>query len=84
LLTLIRKVELIFMNIADGNKGVLYLIQSINGNKEMNTFLFSLGCIEGEEISIVKKSRSNLIVNIKGGRYGIDKQLANIIEVIEK
>jgi len=70
------------MNISEGKKGVIYIIKSINGNKEMSRFLFSLGCIEGEEISIVKIMRSNYIVIIKGGRFGIDKALANVIEVI--
>lgn len=70
------------MNIADGKKGIVYTIKAINGNQDMNTFLFSLGCIEGEEISIIKKMRSSFIVNINGGRFGIDKQLANVIEVI--
>ncbi len=69
------------MTISQGEKGVLYTIKSINGNDEMNAFLFSLGCFEGEQISIVKKMNSNFIINIKGGRYGIDKELAGVIEV---
>ena len=48
---------------------------------EINKFLFTLGCFEGETISIVKKMYSNLIINIKGGRYGIDKDLAEVIEI---
>jgi len=70
------------MKMSEGKKGVTYTIKSINGNEEMNTFLFSLGCFEGEEITIVKKMRSNFIINIKDGRYGIDKQLASVIEVV--
>ncbi|MBS4539397.1 ferrous iron transport protein A [Clostridium sp. D2Q-11] len=70
------------MKLSEGKKGVPYTIKSVNGNEEMNTFLFSLGCFEEEEILIVKKMRSNFIINIKDGRYGIDKQLASVIEVI--
>lgn len=69
------------MKVSEGKKGVTYTIKSINGNEEMNTFLFSLGCFEGEEITIMKKMGSNFIVNIKDGRYGIDKKLASVIEV---
>lgn len=69
------------MKLSKGKKGVTYTIESIHGNNEMNTFLFSLGCFEGEEITIMKKMGSNYIVNIKDGRYGIDKQLASVIEV---
>ncbi|WP_008824705.1 FeoA family protein [Haloplasma contractile] len=70
------------MNISEGKKGVTYTVKSVNGDHEMNTFLFSLGCFSGEKITIIKKMRSNFIVNIKGGRYGIDKDLASVIEVI--
>lgn len=69
------------MKLSKGKKGVTYIVESINGDEDMNAFLFSLGCFEGEEITIVKKMRSNFIVNIKNGRYGIDKQLASVIEV---
>ncbi len=69
------------MKIPEAKKGVIYKIKSINGDEEINSFLFSLGCFEGETISVVKKMYSNFIINIKGGRYGIDKDLANAIEV---
>ena len=64
------------MKLPEGQKGIIYTIKSINGDEEINKFLFTLGCFEGETISIVKKMYSNLIINIKGGRYGIDKDLA--------
>ena len=69
------------MKLLDGKKGIIYTIKSLNGNEEINKFLFTLGCFEGEAISIVKKMHTNLIINIKGGRYGIDKDLADVIEI---
>ena len=69
------------MKIQKGEKGIIYTIKSIKGNEEVNKFLFTLGCFEGETISIVKKMHTNLIINIKGGRYGIDKDLAEVIEI---
>ena len=69
------------MKLLDGKKGIIYTIKSIKGNEEVNKFLFTLGCFEGETISIVKKMHTNLIINIKGGRYGIDKDLAEVIEI---
>ena len=69
------------MKLPEGQKGIIYTIKSINGDEEINKFLFTLGCLEGETISIVKKMYSNLIINIKGGRYGIDKDLAEVIEI---
>ena len=69
------------MNIYQGEINTTYKIKSINGTDEMNKFLISLGCFEGEEIKISKKMRSNIIINIKGSRYGIDNDLAEAIEV---
>ena len=69
------------MRLPKGEKGILYTIKSVKGNEEIKKFLFTLGCFEGENINIVKKMRSNLIINVKGGRYGIDKDLAEAIEV---
>lgn len=69
------------MKLTEGNKYTTYMIKEIKGNEEINNFLFTLGCFEGESISIVKKMYSNLIINVKGGRYGIDKDLADIIEI---
>lgn len=69
------------MKLTDGNVGTIYTISLIEGDEEISNFLFTLGCFEGENISIVKKMRSNLIINVKGGRYGIDTDLADIIEI---
>ncbi|MGL5717064.1 MAG: FeoA family protein [Paraclostridium sp.] len=69
------------MKLAQAQTGNLYMIKAVNGNEEINNFLFTLGCFEGEDISVVKKMRSNYIINVKGGRYGIDTDLAEIIEI---
>lgn len=70
------------MKLLEGEKGTMYIVQSVKGEKEIKNFLFTLGCYEGEEISIIKKLHSNLIINIKGTRYAVDKNLAKLIEVI--
>ena len=69
------------MKLTKGQVGTIYTISQIEGDEEISNFLFTLGCFEGEYISIVKKTKSNLIINVKGGRYGIDTDLADIIEV---
>lgn len=71
------------MELSQVDKGITYIIKALNGNEEINSFLFTLGCFEGEKISVIKKTYSNLIVNIKGVRYGIDSKLADTIEVIK-
>ena len=61
-----------------------YIIQSIEtSDDELNSFLFSLGCYEGEPITVIKRRRSGAIVAIKDGRYNIDKPLCDAISVKE-
>ncbi|GKX30383.1 iron transporter FeoA [Vallitalea longa] len=58
-----------------------YTVNSISGKDDMVRFLFSLGCYEGEKVTIISKVATNYIINIKDSRYGIDEQLAKIIQV---
>ena len=34
------------MKLPEGQKGIIYTIKSINGDEEINKFLFTLGCFE--------------------------------------
>ncbi len=57
-----------------------YEIKSITtDDKEMENFLFSLGCFEGERITLISVLADNYIVNIKDARYCIDTDLARSI-----
>ncbi|MBO7096836.1 MAG: ferrous iron transport protein A [Lachnospiraceae bacterium] len=50
------------------------------GDEEMESFLFTLGCYSGENITVVDKKK-NLVVSIKDARYNIDPELAAAIEI---
>ena len=70
------------MNLKNAVEGQEYIIKQINtDDEELNAFLFSLGCYSGETITVVSHLKSGCIVSIKDGRYNIDKQLAEAIEV---
>ena len=70
------------MNLTDAIEGTEYTIQAINTDDEdLDAFLFSLGCYSGEKITVVSKSKRGCVVSIKDGRYSIDKQLAEAIEI---
>ena len=70
------------MNLKDAIEGKEYIIQQINtDDEELDAFLFSLGCYSGEPITVVSQLKSGCIVSIKDGRYTIDKQLAEAIEI---
>ncbi len=64
---------------AEGNE---YTVSDIKTNdSELDAFLFSLGCYSGEPVALVSRSKKNLIVSIKDGRYCIDRQLAEAIYI---
>ena len=70
------------MTLRDAIEGKEYIIKSIEtDDEELNAFLFSLGCYSGETITVVKKRRKCCTVSIKDGRYSIDNQLAEAIEI---
>ncbi len=57
-----------------------YTIKNIETNdKDIKDFLFSLGCYEGETITIVSKIAESFVVSIKDARYSFDKELASCI-----
>ncbi len=70
------------MTLNDAELGTEYSIKNVDtgGDEEMESFLFSLGCYSGENITVVDKNR-NLVVSIKDARYNIDPELAGSIEI---
>ena len=69
-------------NLREAQEGTEYIIRTISTNDgELDAFLFSLGCYSGEPITVVSRRRSNCTVAIKDGRYTIDNQLAEAIQV---
>ena len=50
-------------------------------DEELNAFLFSLGCYEGEAITVIAHRKSGCTVSIKDARYSFDKDLAEAIVV---
>ena len=70
------------MNLNDAELGKEYIITAVktDGDEEMESFLFSLGCYSGENITVVDKKK-NLVVSIKDARYNIVSDLAGAIEI---
>lgn len=70
------------MNLTQAKEGKEYIIRSIvTDDEELDAFLFSLGCYSGEPITVIARKRGGCTVSIKDGRYNIDNQLAEAIEV---
>ncbi len=70
------------MNLMTAQEGREYIISDIKtDDEELNSFLFSLGCYSGEPITVISRKKSSCVVSIKDGRYNIDNQLAEVIEI---
>jgi len=68
------------MNLTQGKMNTEYIIKDIKTNdKELNDFLFTLGCYKGEPITIISVLAENYIITVKDARYSIDKDLAEAI-----
>jgi len=56
-------------------------IKAVSGTEKIKKFLFTLGCSEGEEITLVSILAGNYVINVKDSRYAIDKNMAKSIEI---
>ena len=70
------------MTLFHAEEGREYTVVRINvDDEELISFLFSLGCYSGEPITVVTRRKHGCVVSIKDGRYNIDNDLAEAIEV---
>ena len=70
------------MTLKEAELGKEYLIQQIKiEDRELESFLFSLGCYAGETITVISRRRGGCTVAIKDGRYHMDSRLASAIEL---
>ena len=57
------------------------VIKKIGGKEEVRSFLEKLGFVVGGEVTVVSEIAGNMIVNVKGARVAIGKDMANKIMV---
>ncbi len=70
------------MNLMKVETGKEYMIQNIaTDDREMDAFLFSLGCYSGEPVTVISRMRRSCVIAVKDARYNIDSQLAEAIVV---
>ncbi len=70
------------MTLKDAALGKEYIVKKIaTDDEELNSFLFSLGCYSGEPITVISHLRGGCVVSIKDGRYNIDNELAQAINI---
>ena len=72
------------MTLLEAQEGKTYTVSEVDTNDdEMRSFLFRLGCYEGEPITLISRKRRGCVVVIKDGRYSFDNQLAGAVSIAE-
>ncbi|MDK2867547.1 MAG: ferrous iron transport protein [Clostridiales bacterium] len=62
--------------------GETYTINAIKTtDDEMKHFLFTLGCFEGEHVTLVSVLSDLYVISVKDARYSIDRELASAIGI---
>ena len=70
------------MNVREIPIGEEFIIKGIvTDDEDLEAFLFSLGCYEGQPITVVSRLKGGCVVSIKDARYNIDNNLAEAISV---
>ena len=70
------------MTLVNAQEGEEYIIRGIEtDDEELDAFLFSLGCYSGEPITVVAHRKGGCVISVKDGRYSIDNQLAEAIQI---
>jgi Fe2+ transport system protein FeoA len=69
-------------NLTQADINVPYIIKEVDTtDNNMKEFLFTLGCFEGEIVTVISVLAENYVINVKDARYSIDEDLAKAILV---
>lgn len=75
-----KNYEYTMTNLSQAEIDKQYIIKEVKSyDEELRDFLFTLGCYEGEEITLISVLAENYVITIKDARYSIDKELAEAI-----
>lgn len=67
-------------SLAAANINEEYIVKAVETKcHQMKDFLFTLGCYEGEKITVLSVISNQYVVVVKDARYSIDKCLASAI-----
>ncbi|MCT4508872.1 MAG: ferrous iron transport protein A [Tepidibacter sp.] len=67
-------------NLSKAEVDVEYIVKEIKtDDEEMKSFLFTLGCYEGEKVTVISVLAENYVISVKDARYSIDVELAEAI-----
>lgn len=70
------------MSLTEAKENCTYIINAIDAQDEdMKSFLFTLGCYKGQEISLISKKKHSIVISLKEARYNIDSRLGDAIKI---
>ena len=62
--------------------GETVTVARVRGNEDMKHHLGNLGFVEGSEVHVVSASGGNIIVTVKGARFGLDAKVAQHVMTV--
>ncbi len=74
--------EGMYMPLSMVQEGEKNTICKIGGKEETRKFLENLGFVSGGEVTVVSQTEGNMIVNVKGSRVAIGRDMANKVMVM--
>lgn len=69
------------MPLSMARAGETATVRDVRGASDMRRHLQEIGFVDGAQVHVVAASRSNIIVTVKGARFGIDATLARRVMV---
>lgn len=70
------KEEITMMPLTYINPGETAMIQRVGGNSDVKRHLETLGFVPGGNISVISALNGNIIVDVKGARIAISREMA--------
>lgn len=72
--------QAVISNLSQANVDQEYTVKKVVPvDQEVVDFLFSLGCFEGETITLMSIISDSYVVSINGARYSLSSELAELI-----
>ncbi|QZY57598.1 ferrous iron transport protein A [Crassaminicella profunda] len=66
--------------LSEAKVDVEYTIKRIEtDDEELKSFLFTLGCYEGEKLTVISILGENYVISVKDARYSMNLELAEAI-----
>lgn len=76
-----KKGRLLLMPLSMTKTGEENVIRKVGGKEETRKFLENLGFVAGGTVTVISEMNGNLIVDVKGSRVAVGKDMANHIMV---